>query len=94
MFRASATTNPQSESAYGRATFLSLPQLSNRGGMIAPLRGISLRMTISPYLFPTYTLGNVATNAADPLAPHNMLQDPMMSTLSPTLISYITDMVN
>lgn len=31
---------------------------------------------------------------ADPLAPHTVLQDPMMSALSPIVIAYITDMVS
>lgn len=30
----------------------------------------------------------------DPLAPHAMLQDPMMSALSSTVIAYFVDMVS
>lgn len=36
----------------------------------------------------------MATNATDPLAPHNVLQGPMTSVLSSTLIVYIADMVS
>lgn len=35
----------------------------------------------------------MATNTVDPLTPNNVLQDPMMSALSLTIIAYITDMV-
>lgn len=31
---------------------------------------------------------------ADSLAPHNVVQDPMLSALNPTVVAYITDMVS
>lgn len=67
----------------------SLPQ-----GMIAPLMGISWRVTTPPYPFSTYTSKNTTTSAVDPLEPHNMLQDPMVSALSATKIAYIAGTVS
>lgn len=74
--------------------FPRLPQALNPVGIRAPLTGISPRATAPPYPFPTYTSGNLTTNVTDPLAPHNVLQDLMISALSPTVIAYATDMVS
>lgn len=74
---ASATTNPQLESAYAPTTFPPPLQSSNLWSMSAPLKGISPRATAPSYPFATYTSGNTITNTADPLTPHNGLQDPM-----------------
>lgn len=63
-------------------------------GMADPLRGISPIATDPAHLFPTYASGNTATNAADSLTLHNVLQDPMMSALSPNLNAYIADIVS
>lgn len=54
-------------------------------------RGISPKATALPYSLPTYTSRNTSTTTANPLAPHNLLQDPMMSALNPTGIA---DMVS
>lgn len=42
---------------------------------------------------PTYTSKNIATATADPLVPHIVLQDLLMSVLNLTVIAYIEDMV-
>lgn len=87
---ASETINPQPESTYDPTTLLPLPQSSNHVGMTAPLRGISPRATEPLYSFSTCTSENMATNSIDPLAPHNVPQDLMMSALSSTVVAYIT----
>lgn len=83
---ASTTANPQPEPTYDPTTFPPLLQALNPIGMTVSLRGISSRATTPPYPFPTYTPGNIATNATDALAPHYVLQDSMMSALIPMVI--------
>lgn len=94
MPRASAFASLQRELAYDPMSFLPLPQQVNPRGMWAPLRGMSLRATVPPYPYPTYTSKNITTITIDPLAPYNVLQDPMMSILNPTMISYIANMIS
>lgn len=50
-----------------------------------------MRVTTSPYMFLTYASRNAARNVIEPLAPYNVLVDPMVSSLSPTVIAYIPD---
>lgn len=98
---ASASVNPEEttsanahyELAYDPVSFLPLPQPVNVGGLWAP-REISSRVTILPYSFSTYISKNMAPTDADPLPPHEVLQDLMMSMLNPTGIAYISDMAN
>lgn len=46
------------------------------------------------YSIPTYTSVNAAVAATNSLAPHNVLWDPMMSAVNPTVIAYIANMVS
>lgn len=90
----SAAAKPYLESEYDLIAFLSLSYFSNPWDITSLLRGISPKATTFPYSFPPHTLGNVATNTAGLLAPDNVLQDPRISTVSPTVIAYITNMVS
>lgn len=72
---------------------LPLPQLLNPEGMTAPLREVS-PMATTPHIRSDVCLRKCSYKCSWPLAPHNVLQDPMMSALSPTIIFDVIDMVN
>lgn len=91
--RASASANPL-KLAYDPTGLLALPQPIRFGDMCAPFSGISGRAIAPRYPLPTYASGNMATIATDLLAPHKVLQDSIMSALSPTAIAYIVDIVS
>lgn len=90
---ATTSVNPHRESAYDLMAFQPLMQPVNPRGMWV-LGKISPKATALSYSFPTYTSGNMAATIADTLAPHVMLQDPMVSTLNQPMIAYITDIVS
>lgn len=69
----------------------------NLGGMFEGPRGMSTKSapaTQAPSPFQAYTMGNMATNVANPYAPYKVLLDPMMSALNSTIIAYIANMVS
>lgn len=81
--------NPQHGSAYDPMAFSPRPQPVNSRSTWAPVKGISPRATALPYPFPIYTSGNMATTTTDPLVPHTVLQDPMMSRLNLIIILHL-----
>lgn len=60
---------------------------------MAPLRGMSGRVG-APISVSDVRIKNATAKTDDPLAPHYVIQDPMMSGLSSSVIAYIADMVS
>lgn len=95
----STSTNFQYNSSNNPTTFPPFPYAMNLGGITAPQREMSTTgvyansnsIFVSHYAL---RIGKHSYNIVNPLAPQNMLQDTMMSTLNPTVIAYIANMVN
>lgn len=87
-----ASAKPQPELAYNwKAFHLFLKHQTLRACQL--LLGESPRAIAPMYLLPC-TCFNIHTWVANPLMPQNVLQDPMLSRLSPTVIVYIVNIVS